>query len=419
MAKVDPYTSGNLTMGLQRHPNSANWYYCFQIKGRRYFGSTGTPNRTIALQVERDARAKAHANSFLSVTETISLRDALALYCRARRDRRSGGGLLSLSKKILGSTYDNRAHRADTCFGLNGDVHIHNITTRSIERLISERRSEGNAEQTIKHEMGLLRAASNEMKRLGYRTNPDIAWPRFITKSRVRYLDPSEESALLAALDPSAILDVSTSIEAMPDQKRLLYEMCQDNLDLVTFLLDTGCRYSEAATMPWANIDLNARTIHLFRSKVQNESYVYMTERMHKMLERRLEHKRRGVAFVFQNKAGNARGYATKAIRKAIDRAGLNRSDIVRAKGGRVTLHTLRHTYASKLVREGLSLYDVSTLLGHSDSKMTQRYAHLAPNVASARAVAILDGAGVIASEQNVRPGNGSTAEKSQHSSTS
>lgn len=378
-------------MGLQRHPNSSNWDYCFQIKGKRFYGSTGTPNRTTALQVERDVRAKAHAASFLSVTEAVSLQEALRRYCQSRQGRRSVAGLQALSRKLLGSTYDNRLHRPDTCFGLNGDVHIHNITTRTLDRLVNERRSEGCAEQTIKHEVGLLRATCNEMRRLGYRTNPDIAWPRLQTKSRVRYLDPSEEAALLTALDPTTILGVSISSEPWSDHKRRIFAMCQDNLDLVIFLMDTGCRYSEAATIPWTSIDLKAKTVHLFRSKVQNESYLYMTERLHAVLGRRFESKRGGQVHVFEDQSGDARGYATNAIRKAFDRAGLNRPDVIKAKGGRATLHTLRHTYASKLVRKGLSLYDVSTLLGHSDSKMTQRYAHLAPNAASARAVQVLN----------------------------
>jgi site-specific recombinase XerD len=279
-------------MGLQRHPNSSNWYYCFQIKGKRYYGSTGTPNRTTALQVEREVRAKAHAASYLSVTETINLLEALRLYCKARHARKSVSSMKALSLKMLGTTYDTKLRRSEDCFGLNGDVHIHNITTRTIERLVTERRSEGNAEQTIKHEVGLLRATCNEMRRLGYRTNPDIAWPRLKTNSRVRYLDPSEETALLTSLDPTTILDVPTAFEAMPDQKRHLFEMCQDNLDLVIFLMDTGCRYSEAASIPWASIDLEANAIHLFRSKVQNESFLYMTNRLYEVLARRQASKR-------------------------------------------------------------------------------------------------------------------------------
>lgn len=58
-------------------------------------------------------------------------------------------------------------------------------------------------------------------------------------------------------------------------------------------------------------------------------------------------------------------------------------------KGGKVTMHTLRHSFASKLVKNGVRLFEVS-VLGHSDPKMTQRYAHLAPNDASRKAVGII-----------------------------
>ena len=45
-----------------------------------------------------------------------------------------------------------------------------------------------------------------------------------------------------------------------------------------------------------------------------------------------------------------------------------------------VRIHDLRHTYASLLIQNGISLYEVQKLLGHSSPNMTQRYAHLNPN---------------------------------------
>lgn len=59
-----------------------------------------------------------------------------------------------------------------------------------------------------------------------------------------------------------------------------------------------------------------------------------------------------------------------RILRTAADRAGIRRD---------FTPHTLRHTYASGLVQDGVPLYDVQRVLGHASMKTTERYAHLAP----------------------------------------
>lgn len=40
-------------------------------------------------------------------------------------------------------------------------------------------------------------------------------------------------------------------------------------------------------------------------------------------------------------------------------------------------LHDRRHQFASFLVNDGRTLYEVQAILGHSSSKVTERYAHL------------------------------------------
>lgn len=58
-----------------------------------------------------------------------------------------------------------------------------------------------------------------------------------------------------------------------------------------------------------------------------------------------------------------------------------------------LTLHAMRHSFASQLVMKGVPLVSVQALLGHSSIKMTQRYAHLSPGYAS-REIGVLDAPG-------------------------
>ena len=54
-----------------------------------------------------------------------------------------------------------------------------------------------------------------------------------------------------------------------------------------------------------------------------------------------------------------------------------------------VRLHDLRHSYASALVNEGRSIYEVQKLLGHANVSTTQRYAHLSQDTLAEGAAAV------------------------------
>ena len=67
-------------------------------------------------------------------------------------------------------------------------------------------------------------------------------------------------------------------------------------------------------------------------------------------------------------------------IRNALDSALSGCEDLPEDKRTRVTFHTLRHTAASLMVGQGVPLFDVARILGHSTLAMTMRYAHFAPD---------------------------------------
>jgi site-specific recombinase XerD len=81
---------------------------------------------------------------------------------------------------------------------------------------------------------------------------------------------------------------------------------------------------------------------------------------------------------VFISRTGEKITEVSDAFALAVKRLGFNAG--VTDRREKVVFHTLRHTYASRLVMSGVDLYTVQRLMGHSTISMTERYSHLAPD---------------------------------------
>ena len=53
------------------------------------------------------------------------------------------------------------------------------------------------------------------------------------------------------------------------------------------------------------------------------------------------------------------------------------RGNLGKSNDKEFVLHTLRHTYASRLAQQGVSIQIIAELLGHSNTTITMKYAHL------------------------------------------
>ena len=180
---------------------------------------------------------------------------------------------------------------------------------------------------------------------------------------RVRFLSKAEAARLLTALrarDP-------------------------DTHDFALLSLFTGLRAGECRALTWADIDLEDGRIFAKDTKNKRNRHAFITGEVRAMLDGR-SRDRDKAARVFPNARGesgfNNLWYKFDQTVKAL---GLNQG--VDDRRRKVVFHTLRHTFASWLVQMGTPLYTVSRLLGHSDLKMTMRYAHLAPETQRAAAM--------------------------------
>lgn len=344
-------------MSVLKRGNSKYWYIQFQFRGKTYIRSAKTTDKRAAEQMERDWRRQLHSQEYLGQKERISIRDALEQFCESKK------GTPNYTNLSINSRYLNKVFRTHR--------YLDEVTSEDLERLKHKRFKDGYSAGTLKHTFNLFRGAWKYARRMGYQVS-DFEFPEVkLPKYRLRYLSVEEEKQLLKELEPKREASGLKPYEQRPEKMK---RDMQDNYDLVVILLDTGARYAEIAGLEWKNINLDERTINLWRPKVQNESVLYMTDRVHRVLSRRYRDKHS--EYLFVNRAGGKRGYSAVSIRKAFRRAGLHDCSI----------HTLRHTHASRLIQNGMSIYEVKEILGHSDIKTTMRYAHLEQKNVSFRA---------------------------------
>ncbi|WP_397450846.1 tyrosine-type recombinase/integrase [Pseudomonas sp. NA-150] len=203
-------------------------------------------------------------------------------------------------------------------------------------------------------------------------------------RSRIRYLSTDEETALRKAMDAR-----SGEIRAGRDsankwrlerQKEPMVDLgavrFTDHLEpLVLLSINTGVRRGEAFNLTWPDVDLKNKliTVEGDTSKSGQTRHIPLNREALDTLTKWKE-QGDGVGFVFPGRDGNRLDNVKKSWAGALQLA----------KVDRFRWHDLRHTFASKLVMAGVPLNTVRDLLGHSDIKMTLRYAHLAPGTKAA-----------------------------------
>ena len=322
-------------MSIVKRGNSKYWYMHFQFNGQIYIRSTRTTNKRTAEQMEIEWKAKLHSHQYQGRKQRITLADAFQQYKTSKK------GIASFSNLV--------AHETVLFRLLPMKKHMDELTSHDLERFKQSRIAEGVGAEIIKYGLLLIKGTWKFAQKLGYQVS-ELEFPTVkIPKVPLRYLTAQEESRLLKELAPDR---EGSGLKPMAERSDELKRMMQDAYDLVILLLDTGARYSEIANIEWERIDLTERAIHLWRSKVQNETVLYMTDRVFEVLSRR--EKTKAGPYVFSNRDGEARGYCTQSIRKAILRAGLQNCRV----------HTLRHTLASRLIQNGMSVYEVREILG-------------------------------------------------------
>ena len=228
-----------------------------------------------------------------------------------------------------------------------GNPSLSEITNRDCEIFIYKKAtvSQYTAQKYLAH----LRAAFNKALAQGYiLENPFRKIKNFkIPESLPKYFTDEEFNKLL---------------EIVKDD---------DLKDLILFAINTGLRQMELITLEWDQIDFSSLTLILDNqvniTKSKKVRNVPLNKTAFEILLERNKEVKVGKIFTYKE-AAISQDFISKKFKKLVVKAEINTD---------FNFHSLRHTFASRLVQKGVSIHEVSKLLGHADIKTTQIYAHL------------------------------------------
>ena len=146
---------------------------------------------------------------------------------------------------------------------------------------------------------------------------------------------------------------------------------------LIGLCYGCGLRCAEVRNLTIAAVDTERQMVHVRQGKGDKDRCVPMGVMLARGIKDYIAAEKPRI-YLFEGNDGNA--YSQRGAQWAISQA-VKRAGIVKE----VTLHTLRHTYATHLLEQGINILAIKELLGHAHIDTTMVYLHLArPSVQAA-----------------------------------
>jgi len=293
--------------------------------------SADTTDRREAERVERRVRREVEGGTFNRVTKArLTLRDAFDL-------------ALSTHWAHAKSHHSIQSVAGIVCLILGADLPLDEVTTQHVVKLKAGMRARGVASGTTNRKLAALQKLITLARHEWGVTMADVRFDKEKEKrGRLRWLSTREETQLLGLVAK--------------------HTTHHPYADLFAFLMDTGCRFSEAQRLRGVDVLSSGRQIRLVDTKNGDSRTVPLTERARALVAGQSTETPWGHLSLTQ--AERAWQWARQTMSLADDKE--------------FVIHALRHTFASRLVQRGVHIEVVSKLLGHRTLQQTMVYAHLA-----------------------------------------
>jgi len=283
-----------------------------------------------------------------------------------------------------------------------GASRVRDISASGVGSYLAHRTRMGAANRTANIELAHVRAMLNWAKAIGHIREHELGRVRKLPEGKAhqtrkkRALSESEVGAFLKAVsqrDEELAFAKATNRSKVrrtkgskPELRVRAKRIPQAPVWLT--LIETGGRWGEVTATCWGDYDAEGMTI-TFRvesTKSEKALTVPVGEALGQSLDElraaqgevlgRIPH---AGEFLFLTPTGRPwqgnRDNGRREFGKLLELAGIER---VNSRGESVTIHSLRHTAASRLARSGVSIIHAQKLLGHSDPRLTAEvYTHV------------------------------------------
>lgn len=360
---------------IRVNPSGKMRYVCQYTRGRRItLGAVGmlTPAqaRDKALAILSDAANGIYPTEQKKATDKITIKTFIEDYYEPwfLAHRKSG-------KKTI--------DHIDRCFTKPfGDMPLNELTPSFIDSWRTKRLKDSKSTETVNRDIATFKAAISKAVLWGLIESHPLDKLKLLKSDKsgkVRYLNADEESKLRNTLierDDKIKNDRERANDWRKERGYTLHPDLSKNTygdhlhPMIILSLNTGIRRGEIYSLKWENVnfDRSTLTIEGAYAKSGNTRHIPLNSEALSVLKA-WRKQTNTIDLVFPNKDGEKFNTVKKGWEAILEKSGIKE----------FRWHDMRHHFASKLVMAGVDLNTVRELLGHSDMKMTLRYAHLAP----------------------------------------
>ena len=340
MNMISTYLSGE-NMALYKRKNSNIWQMCFCVHGKKVRKSTKTTHKKLAQRIYEKAKVEALDGKFLVNERSRMPFDQLLnefLEKHSKVEKKSYMSDISTGKRLT-------AYFKQTPIG---KITAYDIKSwRQWRKEHITRRGTPITIATLNIELSLLRTMFNLAVEWGWLHENPVASVKKLKgeTKRMRFLNREEVDRLIDC--------------AAPFLK-----------PIITVAVSTGMRQGEILSLKWKDVDFEHGFIRVVKSKNSESRDIPMNEFLAETLLNLTESRAIG-NYVFCKENGEKRLRPQYPFAAALQKAGIED----------FRFHDLRHTAASTYASRGCDIISLKNILGHKSIEMTQRYAHLMPNM--------------------------------------